>query len=103
MEHLYVLLLMYLLRFEMPSCLLQIAVRLENEHIGNTDQYRVTREVPLPYSFQEAEDSDASERSSKKSWVQRLRQAESTRSVHLTEVERDGRMPWKTSNQEERV
>ncbi|KAI9438624.1 EXS family-domain-containing protein [Lactarius indigo] len=27
--------------------------RLENEHIGNMDQYRVTREVPLPYSFDE--------------------------------------------------
>ena len=24
-------------------------VRLENEHIGNIDQYRITREVPLPY------------------------------------------------------
>jgi len=34
-------------------------VRLENEHIGNTDQYRVTREVPLPYTFDEADnDSD---------------------------------------------
>ncbi|KAK0458034.1 EXS-domain-containing protein [Desarmillaria tabescens] len=25
--------------------------RLENEHLGNMDQYRVTREVPLPYSL----------------------------------------------------
>lgn len=25
--------------------------RLENEHLGNVDQYRVTREVPLPYSL----------------------------------------------------
>jgi len=25
--------------------------RLENEHLGNMDQYRVTREVPLPYAF----------------------------------------------------
>jgi len=25
--------------------------RLENEHLGNMDQYRVIREVPLPYSF----------------------------------------------------
>ncbi|KAF8740038.1 hypothetical protein AX14_008953 [Amanita brunnescens Koide BX004] len=24
-------------------------LRLENEHIGNIDQYRITREVPLPY------------------------------------------------------
>ncbi|TRM63672.1 EXS family-domain-containing protein, partial [Schizophyllum amplum] len=27
--------------------------RLENEHLGNMDQYRVTREVPLPYSLDE--------------------------------------------------
>ncbi|KAI0252472.1 EXS family-domain-containing protein, partial [Lactifluus subvellereus] len=27
--------------------------RLENEHLGNMDQYRITREVPLPYSFDE--------------------------------------------------
>ncbi|RPD75683.1 EXS-domain-containing protein [Lentinus tigrinus ALCF2SS1-7] len=26
-------------------------LRLENEHLGNIDQYRVTREVPLPYSY----------------------------------------------------
>jgi hypothetical protein len=32
--------------------------RLENEHLGNADQYRVTREVPLPYSFDDAHDSD---------------------------------------------
>ena len=25
--------------------------RLEAEHIGNMDQYRVTREIPLPYAF----------------------------------------------------
>lgn len=25
--------------------------RVENEHIGNVDQYRVTREMPLPYSL----------------------------------------------------
>lgn len=33
-------------------------VRLENEHIGNTDQYRVTREVPLPYTREQDGDSD---------------------------------------------
>jgi hypothetical protein len=37
--------------------------RLENEHLGNMDQYRVTREVPLPYQFddtahEEEEDDD---------------------------------------------
>lgn len=30
------------------------AVRLENEHLGNVDQYRITREVPLPYYFDDA-------------------------------------------------
>jgi hypothetical protein len=29
------------------------ADRLENEQIGNIDQYRIIREVPLPYSFDE--------------------------------------------------
>jgi hypothetical protein len=33
-------------------------VRLENEHIGNADQFRVTREVPLPYVFTGDKDSD---------------------------------------------
>jgi len=32
--------------------------RLENEHIGNMDQYRVTREVPLPYTFQDDPEDD---------------------------------------------
>lgn len=33
--------------------------RLENEHLGNMDQYRVTREVPLPYLFDDPHrDSD---------------------------------------------
>lgn len=35
------------------------AVRLENEHLGNMDQYRVTREVPLPYAVDDRNrDSD---------------------------------------------
>lgn len=37
------------------------AVRVENEHIGNADQYRVTREMPLPYSFDNAEPRDDSD------------------------------------------
>jgi len=32
--------------------------RLENEHLGNMDQYRVTREVPLPYAFDEGRRGD---------------------------------------------
>ncbi|KAJ7892875.1 SPX domain-containing protein [Mycena olivaceomarginata] len=34
-------------------------LRRENEHIGNVDQYRVTREVPLPYSLDEPRGDDA--------------------------------------------
>jgi len=25
--------------------------RVESEHIGHADQYRVTRDIPLPYTF----------------------------------------------------
>lgn len=32
--------------------------RLENEHLGNIDQYRVTREVPLPYAFDRGNSGD---------------------------------------------
>lgn len=32
--------------------------RLENEHLGNMDQYRVTREVPLPYAFDKGPHDD---------------------------------------------
>ncbi|KAG8902948.1 hypothetical protein FRB99_003916 [Tulasnella sp. 403] len=35
--------------------------RVENEHLGNADQYRVTREVPLPYTFDNAEPQDDSD------------------------------------------
>lgn len=49
------------LLYSSPSCSIHNALltihpsdRLENEHLGNMDQYRVTREVPLPYSFDDA-------------------------------------------------
>ncbi|PPQ97841.1 LOW QUALITY PROTEIN: hypothetical protein CVT26_012937 [Gymnopilus dilepis] len=32
--------------------------RLENEHLGNMDQYRVTREVPLPYALNDRNGDD---------------------------------------------
>ena len=35
-----------------------LADRLENEHLGNMDQYRVTREVPLPYLFDDPRRGD---------------------------------------------
>ena len=50
-------------------------VRLENEHIGNMDQYRVTREVPLPYSFDdmghETDGDEDDESKSISSWKKR--------------------------------
>ncbi|CAL1699593.1 unnamed protein product [Somion occarium] len=46
--------------------------RLENEHLGNVDQYRVTREVPLPYSFDDAvldsDDEDERKSQSNRPW-----------------------------------
>jgi len=35
-----------------------ITDRLENEHLGNMDQYRVTREVPLPYALGDSRRDD---------------------------------------------
>jgi len=35
--------------------------RLENEHLGNMDQYRVTREVPLPYQIDGTAQDDGDE------------------------------------------
>ncbi|KAI0763435.1 EXS-domain-containing protein [Trametes elegans] len=40
-------------------------LRLENEHLGNIDQYRVTREVPLPYSYDASHDSDGDDEDDK--------------------------------------
>ena len=37
------------------------ADRLENEHLGNMDQYRVTREVPLPYHLDTHSNGDEDE------------------------------------------
>lgn len=51
--------------------------RLENEHLGNMDQYRVTREVPLPYQFDdmehEEEEDDDNDGVSQSSWRHRKR------------------------------
>ncbi|THH32928.1 hypothetical protein EUX98_g1237 [Antrodiella citrinella] len=41
--------------------------RLENEHLGNVDQYRVTREVPLPYTlYDDGDDTDDEDNHSSK-------------------------------------
>lgn len=32
--------------------------RLESEQLGNMDQYRATREVPLPYTLEQEADDD---------------------------------------------
>lgn len=65
--------------------------RLENEHIGNMDQYRVTREVPLPYSIEDAgrysdDDDDSQSRKSVKSakslrWRMSMRRGQSSSTV----------------------
>ncbi|KAF7351257.1 SPX and EXS domain-containing protein 3 [Mycena sanguinolenta] len=46
--------------------------RVESEHIGNVDQYRVTREVPLPYSLDGPRGYDADddeEGSPSRTWI----------------------------------
>ncbi|KAJ7683000.1 EXS-domain-containing protein [Mycena rosella] len=35
--------------------------RLENEHLGNVDQYRITKDVPLPYDLDDAHADDVDE------------------------------------------
>jgi hypothetical protein len=48
--------------------------RLENEHLGNIDQYRIAREVPLPYSFDNMVDEDGEDENKdvrRKSWMGR--------------------------------
>ncbi|KAJ7033656.1 hypothetical protein C8F04DRAFT_1103695 [Mycena alexandri] len=62
--------------------------RVENEHLGNVDQYRVTREVPLPYSLDERRGDDADdddEGSPPRTWfsqrVSRLRRQAATAEV----------------------
>ena len=48
-EHLYVIIL-FVRDHDCNTCS-TISDRLENKHLSNTQEYRVTREVPLPYSF----------------------------------------------------
>lgn len=50
-------------------------VRLENEHLGNVDQYRATRDVPLPYAFDSsAQDSGVEDwdQPRTKGWIGRI-------------------------------
>ncbi|KAI0287536.1 EXS family-domain-containing protein [Russula brevipes] len=52
--------------------------RLENEHLGNMDQYRITREVPLPYSFDElVHETDAGDEDDKAQTRKRVRPSKS--------------------------
>jgi hypothetical protein len=39
----------------------RVVDRLKNEQLGNMDQYRATREVPLPYSFEDSYPKNHSE------------------------------------------
>ncbi|KAH9941793.1 EXS-domain-containing protein, partial [Epithele typhae] len=65
-------------------------LRLENEHLGNIDQYRVTREVPLPYTYEDhshesdGDEDDAGSQRSRVGWKMK-RRAQSARGE--TEVE----------------
>jgi len=58
--------------------------RLENEHLGNMDQYRVTREMPLPYHINgTAQEDDGDDDSvARRQW--------GTHSPYLTTVYSDG-------------
>ncbi|KAF8546613.1 hypothetical protein OG21DRAFT_1518057 [Imleria badia] len=38
-----------------------VSDRLENEHSGNIDQYRLMREVPLSYNFSNEEEEEHEE------------------------------------------
>lgn len=69
-------------------------VRLENEHLGNIDQYRVTREVPLPYTYDNHshesdgdEDDEGSQRSGGGSWKMSRRRASASGHVDATVAE----------------
>ncbi|KAI0346442.1 EXS-domain-containing protein [Trametopsis cervina] len=66
--------------------------RLENEHLGNVDQYRVTREVPLPYSFDDAgheTEGDEDDKKSISSWRSRRRAAKAQASSDVYKVGTD--------------
>ena len=60
-----------------------MAVRVETEHLGNADAYRVTREIPLPYRRID-HDSDSDEP------LQRTKSSTSTHgiSLHLAKLRR---------------
>lgn len=64
--------------------------RLENEHLGNMDQYRVTREVPLPYQFDdmahEEEEDDDNDGASQSSWRHRQRKYSNSNNLKPTSL-----------------
>lgn len=73
------------------SQLIKMIDRLENEHLGNMDQYRVTREVPLPYTFDDAaheSDGDEDDHKSVSSWRGK-RKAPSAK-MQATDLSSDG-------------
>jgi hypothetical protein len=52
---------LFVAHFCILSCVHGDSDRLENEHTGNMDQYRVTREMPLPYRIQDADEDEDDE------------------------------------------
>lgn len=53
------------------SVLTPTPVRVETEHLGNADAYRVTREIPLPYRRVDDDGSEDDIASTKKSLARR--------------------------------
>jgi hypothetical protein len=92
MEFLFVLLSSLFFTFKQHSRSPTETDRVENEHIGNADQYRVTREVPLPYTLDDGDhDDDENEdtKSTKGGWGRKSGSI-SKRSVRLGEVSGEG-------------
>lgn len=76
-----------LIRFNEKNLnLTYLSVRLENEHLGNMDQYRVTREVPLPYNLPEDAEDDIGPTKSAERWSIRRRRKPQPPAVRLPEM-----------------
>ncbi|KAL6303032.1 EXS-domain-containing protein [Sparassis latifolia] len=59
-------------------------IRLENEHLGNVDQYRVTREVPLPYALEDmSRESDDEDDRDNHSRSRRRRKTQDSSTEHM--------------------
>lgn len=55
-------------------------IRLENEHLGNVDMYRISREIPLPYHFKLGQSKEDDDDEEKMSTIRKIRGALGRRS-----------------------